>query len=125
MIPAELLQTPYLSLATFRKSGVAVATPVWFAHDGQHLFVLSAGEAGKVKRLRNSPRARVAQCTYKGDLLGNWHEAEAKLLTSAEIPAAHALFTRKYGWQMRSFDFFSRLGGRYHKRAYLKIRVLP
>jgi PPOX class probable F420-dependent enzyme len=125
MIPPELLQSPYLSLATFRKSGAAVATPVWFAHDGQHLYVLSAGEAGKIKRLRNSPRARVARCTYKGDLLDPWHDAEASLLTRAEVPAAHSLFVKKYGWQMRSFDFFSRLGGRYDKRAYLKIRVLP
>lgn len=125
MIPPELLQTPYLNLATFRLNGVAVETPVWFAHDGKQLFVLSAGNAGKVKRLRNSPRARVAHCTYKGSLLGSWHEAEARLLSPAEVPATHELFVQKYGWQMRSFDFFSRLGGRYHKRTYLQIRVIP
>ena len=125
MLPAELLDSPYLNLATFRKSGVAVETPVWFAHDGELLYVLSAGNAGKIKRLRNSSRARVANCRFNGELLGPWHEAEARLLSPGEILDAHRLFRRKYGWQMRSFDFFSRLGGRYDKRAYIALRVLP
>ena len=47
-------QAAYFSLATFRKSGVAVETPVWFAGDKQTYYVFSAGQAGKVKRLRNS-----------------------------------------------------------------------
>jgi len=49
-----------LSLATFRKSGAEVATPVWFAASDGNLYVFTAGDSGKVKRLRHTARARVA-----------------------------------------------------------------
>ena len=121
MLPTELLNTPYLNLGTYRKSGVQVNTPVWFAHDGEQLFVLSAGEAGKIKRLRNSSRCRIAACNYSGKLTGPWHQSQAFLMAENEIPIAHRLFVKKYGWQMKIFDLFSRIGGRYHKRAYIRI----
>ena len=44
----------YINLATFRKSGKAVETPIWFAHAEGSYYAFSAGNAGKVKRLRNS-----------------------------------------------------------------------
>ncbi|HEV2057076.1 MAG TPA: pyridoxamine 5'-phosphate oxidase family protein [Methylomirabilota bacterium] len=47
----------YLSLATFRKSGIKVATPVWLAAADGKLHVFTAGESGKVKRLRHSSDA--------------------------------------------------------------------
>ncbi len=46
----------YINLATYRRSGVAVETPVWFAKDSGRFYVFSAGNAGKVKRLRSSSR---------------------------------------------------------------------
>ena len=46
----------YLSLATFRRDGREVATPVWFAEGDGAVWVFTAGDSGKVKRLRNSPR---------------------------------------------------------------------
>ena len=46
----------YVCLATVRRNGVEVKTPVWFAAVGEKLYVFTAGEAGKVKRLRHSPR---------------------------------------------------------------------
>ena len=53
---SEIGKAPYVSLATFRRSGDAVRTPVWMAPaDGAH-YVFSAGNAGKVKRLKNSER---------------------------------------------------------------------
>lgn len=124
MIPAELLQAPYLSLTTYRKTGVAVSTPVWFAEDGRYLYIFSASEAGKVKRLRNSSRAQVTHCSFHGKLLGAVHKAEATLLEGGDITAVHSLFRQKYGWQMTSLDFFSRLGGRLPKRAYIRVQVL-
>ena len=41
----------YLSLATFRRSGAEVATPVWFATVDGRLYVVTSGDAGKAKRL--------------------------------------------------------------------------
>ena len=65
----------YVSLATFRKSGAKVATPVWAAPAGDWLYIFSAGNAGKVKRLRNSDQAELAECDMRGKLLGSWFAA--------------------------------------------------
>ena len=114
----------YANFATFRKSGAKVATPVWFAPHKQGYAVFSAGDAGKVKRLRNSAQAELAPCTYSGKLLGDWVDAEAFVLEDeSECEAARRALVAKYGWMMRMTDFSSRLAGRYHRRAYIYIRV--
>jgi PPOX class probable F420-dependent enzyme len=112
----------YISFATRKKSGDFVATPVWFAPDGDSYYLFSAGNAGKVKRLRNFSEARIAPCTVTGTLTGDWMETRAFLLQSAadENKALRAL-RRKYGWQMRLGDFFSRLTGKMNKRAYIRV----
>ena len=113
---------PYLSLATFRRSGAAVATPVWFARSGPKLYVFSEGRAGKVKRLRNSPRARVARCDVRGRLLGDWQDAQARVVSdAATVERAYAALHAKYGWQMWIGDVLSRLAGRYDRRAIIEI----
>lgn len=114
----------YVSLATFRRDGRAVATPVWFAEGDGAVWVFTAGDSGKVKRLRNSPRARLAACDARGKVHGPWHEAQARIVSAPDASArANALLLAKYGWQMRLLDLFSRLSGRYSRRAYLEIRV--
>ena len=114
----------YLSLATYRRDGRTVETPVWFAAVDRHLWVFTAGDSGKVKRLRNSARARVAACDARGKVHGPWHDAQAvRVDEPARIARANASLLAKYGWQMRLLDLFSRLSGRYSKRAYLEIRL--
>lgn len=114
----------YLKLATFRKTGKAVETPVWFAELDGRYYAFSEAKAGKVKRLRNSPRARVAACGFRGEVHGEWHDAEAFIVDEAELQRrAYAALGKKYGFQMRLTDFFSRLSGRIHKRALLEIRL--
>ena len=49
---ARLDREAYLNLATFRRSGAAVETPVWFAAHAGRLYVFTEADAGKVKRLR-------------------------------------------------------------------------
>ena len=97
---------PYVSLRTYRKSGIAVDTAVWCTHIDDNIYVFSAGEAGKVKRLRNSSTAQLAKCDARGKLLGEWVDAEAVLISdAAEVKAAQAAFRRKYGWQMFMADW--------------------
>lgn len=112
----------YLSLATRKRSGEWVATPVWFApHQGSY-YVFSAGGAGKVKRLRNFSECRIAPCTATGTLTGDWLDARACVLDSQQdCDTALAALRRKYGWQMRIGDLFSRLTGKMQRRAYLRI----
>jgi PPOX class probable F420-dependent enzyme len=79
-VPGAFLGSGYLSSATFRKDGRPVATPVWFAIDGDRILVWSGASEGKVKRIRNNSRVIVAVCDYKGKLKGPAVEATAVLL---------------------------------------------
>jgi len=124
MTAAELDRHRYMSLATFRRSGAQVATPVWFAAVDAKLYVVSAGNAGKVKRVRNAPRARVAPCDSRGVVKGAWQDASARLITDAAlIGRAHAALRAKYGWQVRLLDLVSRLSGRAKRRAWVEVSV--
>lgn len=119
-----LADARYLSLATFRKTGAAVETPVWFAESEGRLWVFSAGDAGKVKRLRNSPRSRVAPCDMRGKITGEWTESVSRLVDDpARIRTAHEALRTKYGWQMNLADFFSTLSGRVKTRAWIEIEI--
>jgi uncharacterized protein len=120
----QLANAEYFSLATFRKNGNVVETPVWFAPVADTFYVFSAGDAGKVKRLRASARARVAVCDLRGKLLGEWFEATARLVTDPdEIKRAYASLHRKYGLRMAIGDFFAKLTGRYQRRQMIAVNV--
>jgi hypothetical protein len=114
----------YLNFATFRKNGAAVETPVWFAeHRGRYYFY-SAGDAGKVKRLRNSDRARVAACDFRGKVLGPWLPARARLIVDpAAIGKAASALRAKYGFQSWVGDSLATLSGRIGRRAWIEIEL--
>lgn len=115
---------PYLNLATFRRSGAAVETPVWFAAHAGRLYVFSEGDAGKVKRLRANPSIRVAACNVRGRVKGAWLDGRARRIDDpAQVAAAYRALRRKYGWQMRVADFFSKLTGRFDRRAILELEI--
>ena len=118
----DLERSNYVNLATRKRSGEWVNTPVWFAPQGGSYYVFSAGNAGKVKRLRNFSECRIAACTATGALKGEWHDARARVLDDpADQAIALAALRRKYGWQMYTADFFSRLTGKMGHRAYIRI----
>jgi PPOX class probable F420-dependent enzyme len=98
----------YLNLETYRRNGVAVLTPVWFAEKDGLLYVYSLANAGKVKRIRNSPRVRIAPCTATGRLKGHWVEARAWIAGPEETELGHRLLNEKYPLK-RIGDWFSRL----------------
>ena len=121
----SLLQAKYISLRTYRKSGVAVDTPVWFVSTSESVhYVFSADNAGKVKRLRNSANAQIATCDMTGGSVGEWRDCQSYLIEDeSQIQQAHDLFIEKYGVTMRITDFLSRIAGRLNKRAYIKIEL--
>ena len=110
----------YLNLATYRKNGTAVYTPLWFAEEGDQLYVYSLANAGKVKRIRNNPRVKIAPCDVRGNVKGEWVEAEARILDQTAAEHGHKLLTRKYGLLKRIGDFFSKL--RKRERVVMMIR---
>ncbi|MCP5055966.1 MAG: PPOX class F420-dependent oxidoreductase [bacterium] len=122
----ELGDERYVSLGTFRKSGVEVRTAVWIAQSttGEVLYVYTNRTSGKVKRIRNGARVRLAPCTASGRVTGDWTEAKARMLeTPNERDLGLEAIIRKYGLQMRLALLASRLSGRYADRAVIEIQV--
>lgn len=99
----------YLTLETYRKSGAAIATPVWFAEESRTFYIYSLANAGKVKRIRNNPRVRIAPCDMRGNRKGEWVEGSARILARAEEAGAHRLLDRKYGWIKRIGNVYSKI----------------
>lgn len=128
--PVNLADARYFNLATFRRSGVAVETPVWFAEHGGRHYVFSEARAGKVKRIRANARVRVAACDVRGKILGPWRDGTARLLDArldegAEIATAYRALRKRYGWQMALTDFGSKMTGRFDKRALIAVELDP
>ena len=97
-----------IALTTFRKTGQAVTTPVWFAQSHGTIYVETHADAGKLKRLRHTARVTFAPCTYSGKVTGSLYEGNVRILTeSEESTEASAALAKKYGF-MRSLYHFIR-----------------
>jgi PPOX class probable F420-dependent enzyme len=105
----------YLNLETFKKSGNGVKTPVWFAAEPSarlessdaKLYVYTIGVSGKVKRIRNNGRVKVAPCNMRGEVRGEWVDARAEIVTGAETEHGMRLLNKKYAPWKQLLDFFA------------------
>jgi len=111
----------FMSLTTFRKTGEAVVTPVLFTDIDGKLYLLTLGDAGKLKRIRNNSAVTVAPCTVRGELLGEMATGSGRIITGDEAKRANQALTRKYGMFKRLFDLMHRVTGKYGNRAYIEI----
>jgi PPOX class probable F420-dependent enzyme len=118
----------YLNLQTFKKTGEGVSTPVWFAEDpaapldssDAKLYIYTIGVSGKVKRIRNNPRVKIAPCDMRGQLLGDWVDARAAIVTGEEAAYGMQLLNKKYVPWKQLLDFFASF--RKRERTVLAIR---
>jgi PPOX class probable F420-dependent enzyme len=115
-IPSEVHGQRYISLVTFRKSGAAVPTPVWFAEENGRLYVMTSDTTGKYKRIRNNPQVKIAPCTIRGKVTGPDFQAAARILPGSEAERVRQLIRAKY-WLAR-VPFLWR-----NTNAYLEISV--
>ncbi len=119
---SEFAKHRYMNLATFRKNGNEVKTPVWFATMDGKLYVYTPGKSGKVKRLRNSPRARIAPSDARGNPLGEWRDTSARIVTDpALVERSKNELKSKYGWQISVLTFFARISGAIRDRVYIEV----
>jgi len=120
--PSLFHNQQYLNLETYRKTGVAVRTPVWFVEDGDHLFVRTVADSGKVKRVRSKGRVSIAPCKADGALLGEWIPAAAREVTDPETARrVDHLLDRKYGLMKKMFAAAAAL----QKREYTVLEINP
>jgi len=99
-VPAEIHNQKYVSLATYRKNGVAVQTPVWFAEENEKLYVMTRADSGKVKRIRANAVVKVAPSTIRGKITGHEFPARAHVLPEQDWARARQLIRAKY-WLAR------------------------
>jgi uncharacterized protein len=112
----------YLNLESYRKTGIPVATPMWFAQDNDILYVYSLANAGKVKRIRNNAKVRIVPCDMRGNPKGEWVDAKARILDNPGAELGHRLLNEKYGWMKRVGNLFSRLMKR--ERVVMAIEIV-
>ena len=99
----------YINIETYRKSGEAVKTPVWFVEENGVLYVRTGAESGKVKRLRRNAQVKIVPCSMGGDPQGTWVPASADLITDEwKTIQVEGLLKKKYGLQKAVFDLFGR-----------------
>jgi hypothetical protein len=65
-------------------------------------------DSGKVKRIRNNSRVRIAPCKSNGEPLGEWGEARAELVNADKAEEVNHLLKRKYGLMKSMFDLMGR-----------------
>ena len=91
-------------VVTFRRDGRPVPTPMWFGVDRERVYVRSAASDGKVKRLRNDPRALIAPCTLRGVPLGPAMRAVGRLLPAEATDVAEAAIAAHCGVERRAYE---------------------
>ncbi|MCJ1674861.1 MULTISPECIES: PPOX class F420-dependent oxidoreductase [unclassified Rathayibacter] len=112
---AALSDASFVSLTTFRKTGVGVSTPVWIARDGADLIVTTPRKSGKVKRLRNDPRVTLVPCDRRGRVADGATalEAEAHIVSDTDtVERLGRVFLRKYRLEYRVFMVIERIVSR-------------
>ena len=95
----------YCLLVTYKRSGEAVPTPVWFGLGDGKLYVRSEADVAKVKRIRNNPKVRVAPCTLRGKPLGPPAEGRARVLDQpGDGEHAEAALQANYGLGRKLYE---------------------
>ena len=112
----------YVRLSTFRKSGAAVPTPVWFARLGENLYVVTGRNTGKAKRIRNNPDVTLAPSDFRGRPKGPDIRAVAGVTDEKRGGPADRALRGKYGWQYRAFEVVEGLRGAADDLVYLELR---
>ncbi|MBI4081038.1 MAG: PPOX class F420-dependent oxidoreductase [Candidatus Lambdaproteobacteria bacterium] len=126
--PAGLGEARCISLATFRKDGREVRTPIWPVTLDGKVYVATSAASGKARRIRANGRARLAPCDQSGrKIQGPWIEARARQVSDRAVAArVEDLLRRKYGtmyWIMIQVVY--RLRGLLRDRVAIEIELQP
>jgi len=118
----DVANAQYVLLTTFTKDGRPKPTPIWAAHDGDRLVVITQAKSWKVKRIRNTSRVTLAACDMRGNPKGEAIEATAAVLDKSQTGAVYDAIGREYGLIGRVFNLFSKLRGGMQNNVGLELR---
>ena len=103
----------YLNLETYRKDQTPVQTPVWFVIENDQIYITTKETTGKVKRLRNNQNGRIAVCSMKGDIKGNWINVGLERINEdSDVEKIVKLRKKKYGFSARLISMFTSQKGK-------------
>ena len=110
----EIKSSKCISLETYRKNNQPVKTPVWFVIKNNLVYVVTRSKTGKVKRLENNLQVKIAPCTFKGKITGNWISGTAKILDEKQTKEIVKIRDKKYGFMAKVAKFFSKSKGDFY-----------
>ncbi|MGA8047825.1 MAG: PPOX class F420-dependent oxidoreductase [Dermatophilaceae bacterium] len=130
-----LASAQYVELTTFRRTGVAVPTPVWFAPSGEgpnSFAAITVDDTGKTKRLAHTRRVELRACDFRGRVTDGTptYRGMARVeRDAAGIAAARRAVVAKYGRPARLSDLVDKVGSkvglRRAARAGIFVEVEP
>jgi PPOX class probable F420-dependent enzyme len=94
----------YCLLTTYRRNGEPMPTPVWFGLADGKIYFSTEDAVGKVKRIRNDPRVRIAPATSRGKPLGPPFDGRARILPPEETARADRAIAANYGLGRRLYE---------------------
>ncbi|WP_349898385.1 PPOX class F420-dependent oxidoreductase [Parafrigoribacterium soli] len=109
----------FVSLTTFRKSGVGVSTPVWIARDGDALLVTTPQGSGKVKRIRNNDRVELRPSSRMGKVADDAPVAVGHAEILEETPELENVFRKKFGLEYSFFLWIEKFSKQGTKPRYI------
>jgi PPOX class probable F420-dependent enzyme len=118
----DLEDRGYCLVVTYRRTGEAIPTPVWFGIGNGTLYFRSVATNGKMKRIRHTPEVRVAPCTSRGRPLGPPFIGEARVLGATEEAEAERCIRANYG---RARHLYNRLVAHRVEGVYVAVTPVP
>lgn len=114
----------HVLLVTYKRDGKPIPSPVWFARDGETLYVWTEINAFKAKRIRNDPRALLAPCDARGVPEGDPIAARGRVLVDeADRQRAAKVIRSQWGIGRRLFELVSRPLTDVHYLAFEPVRA--
>ena len=130
-----LASARFVALTTFRRSGVPVATPVWFAPslDEPGLFaVITVDATGKTKRLAHTDSVELQPCDMRGRVApgaASYRGTARVVRDAAGVAPVRRAVVAKYGFPARFSDLTEKVTGlvgiRRAPRAGILVAVEP
>jgi uncharacterized protein len=109
----------YCVLVTYKKSGEAVPSPLWFGTGNGKVYVQTGATSAKVKRINHNPQVRVAPATSRGRPLAAPFVGAARVVSSQEQDEAERWLQANYGLGRRLYSCFG------ERVAYVYVEVTP
>ena len=91
-----VLRSRCVALTTFKRDGTPVTTPMWTVAADGRMLTTSDFDSWKLKRIARNPRIRMAPCTIRGKVTGDFVDGYARILSDAETEQAIAGKKRRY-----------------------------